>query len=372
MGGLTLALALQQVGLRHVLVERAERLGEAGAGLLLSPNAVRVLDAVGVLESLRGESVNTETWELLDDQGRILQRLRPSGADGVPALSLTRSALQQALLRKLEVPIETGREVSGVEPRSGGARVTFSDGSRRTASLVVGADGLRSRVRGSVFEPRSPRPAGYVGWRALVDGVPEGWQGGRVTEAWGKGQRFGVAPVGKDRCYWYATAPIREAGERAPLQRRDRLADLFADWSSPVGELIASTPPEEILESEIFDRPMTLGWSRGPVTLLGDAAHPMTPNLGQGAAMAMEDAWVLARCLAADFSPSAFPRYERARRWRKARVLWQSRAMGWLIQLEGGPWPALRNTAMRLSPPLLADLSLRSIFNFHPDGSHLK
>jgi len=364
-GGLAVALALQQHGRSCTILEREPRLGEAGAGLLLAPNAVWVLDCLGVLEQVRTLSVQTAEWRLLAENGALLQRVIPARAT-IPALSITRTLLQRALLQSLPPKhLLTGHEVIAATSTPDGASVDLADGTSRTAALVIGADGLRSPVRQWVLGTSQPIYRGYVGWRALVDWVPEQWRGGLVTETWGRGMRFGIAPVSQNRAYWYATANRQGVIARDPGERKKELLGLFAKWHAPVCELIERTPCEEIFENAIFDRPMAFSWSRGRMTLVGDAAHPMTPNLGQGAAMALEDAWILAKCLTSDRSPAASLRhYERLRRMRKARILWQSRAMGRLIQIERTPWVSLRDGLMKGLPAFVADAGLQPIFSF--------
>src|SRR5262249_38146230 len=207
-------------------------------------------------------------------------------------------------------------------------------------SVLLGADGLHSVVRRQLFGAAPPRYAGFTAWRAVVpapDGlaIPAG-------EYWGRGQEFGVIPLGGRRIYWFAThtLPERQQGDlHASSEQKQALLRLFRGWYPAIPALIEATPDEAVLRNDIYDRPPLAAWSRGRATLLGDAAHPMTPNLGQGACQALEDAVVLAASLAAattadraDRIPHALETYQSARLPRANRVVARSRQLGALIQ----------------------------------------
>ena len=260
--------------------------------------------------------------------------------------------------------LHLGFTVAGYADTSNGIELAATSGARINGSLLVGADGMHSRVRVGRFGDEAPRYCGYVGWRSVVPGIPAGYEGGWLTESWGEGKRFGISPLGGNRCYWYATT---NQPCQAPVvaNARDELLAMFHRWHTPIPELIAATPAEAILRNEIFDRPGRAPWTQGRVTLLGDAAHPMSPNLGQGACTALEDAWVLARELAAAPSgPVGLQRYERARRNRTSWINRASRVLGRVIQLEHPVATAARDAALQLTPGLCSDWSMRPLFRF--------
>lgn len=366
-GGLATALALQRLGFSPTVCERAPVLKEVGAGLLLSPNGVRALDFLGLREKATVRSRIITEWRILNRAGRCLQRMRPTRAS-LPALSLHRADLQ-LLLAEAVVPtsLRLGSTVQRVEQSDRGIDVFLSTGEKLSADALIGADGLRSAVRAARFGEENPTYSGYIGWRGVSPWIPPEYQSSYLSESWGEGKRFGISPMGNGRCYWYATATRPEDSSENGADRHSELLNLFGHWHAPISALIKSTPPEQIVVNAIYDRPAQHPWSDRAITLLGDAAHPMTPNLGQGACFALEDACVLSRCVAAsgDFK-TAFESYERARRSRADSVQRRSRWLGKLIQLESPVATRLRDLSLLLTPNLLADLSMRPLFSFTP------
>ncbi len=362
-GGLACALALRARGLGCVVYERAPELREIGAGLLLTPNACAVLAGLGITERLAGRSIATTRWGILDPRGRVLQEVGLFPPES-GALSTRRSDLQSALRAAAgDDVIRLGHEARAIGVGERAATIRFGNGAVVEADLVIAADGADSLARRTFWPGRGLRDQGYVGWRAVVDGVPPGWEDGWVTESWGRGLRFGIAAVGQERTYWYATANHGAAGDDDPARRRERLLQIFRGWHAPVRALIHATPSALILRHAIADaHPAGRLSVGGRLALLGDAAHPLTPNLGQGAAMALEDAWELARCLATAPDPaSALSRYERRRLGRVALIWALSNGLGRLIQSEHAGVTALRDAGMRATPRAVAWASLQAL-----------
>lgn len=365
LGGLACAVALRQRGFEPIVCEQANRFDEVGAGLLLSPNACAVIQALGLLPALEARAVATPLWEILDRRGRCLGRIDPRRSGGV-ALSTRRSDLQDVLRAALPADsIRTAHEGVTIEKEAAHIAVHFRNHTTLRADLLIVADGASSLSRTQLSPPRPLHFRGYVGWRAVILGVPAAWTPQRVTESWGCGQRFGIAPTGDGRCYWYATTN-EPACEAMPHQRQAQLLKAFRDWHDPVGGLIASTPESEILRHPIRDAVPSGAWQmEGRIALLGDAAHALTPNLGQGCAMALEDAWTLAECLRhKQPSAAALRGYENRRRLRLLAVWAASRTVGTLIQWENRMLCGLRDLALRLTPDRLMGASLRGLWGF--------
>lgn len=215
--------------------------------------------------------------------------------------------------------------------------------------------------------------SGYVGWRAVVCGVPAGYSGPWLSETWGRGGRFGIAPTGGDRTYWYASANLPSGAMDDPVTRQQQLLDRFAEWHRPIAQLIARTPPADILFTPIHDRApeFRLTGARRELAdrciFLGDAAHPLTPNLGQGACLAMEDAAELAAVLPVELHDltrlrAAWAEYT-GKRQRRARAIWRvSRWVGRLVQCEQPVLCHLRDGWMAATPGWVHDQATRWIF----------
>jgi 2-polyprenyl-6-methoxyphenol hydroxylase-like FAD-dependent oxidoreductase len=186
-----------------------------------------------------------------------------------------------------------------------------------------------------------------------------------MTESWGHGERFGIVDIGFGQIYWFAVATAAPGGSDGDVRRE--LLSRFAGWHEPVRAIIEATPAAQILRTDISDRRPIHRWHEGRVVLLGDAAHPMTPNLGQGAGQAIEDAVVLGRCLAnADEPGAALGQYERLRIARANSIVRGSRALGAVGQLRNPVAVWLRNTAMRLTPASLALAQARRVMRSSP------
>ena len=366
-GGLAAALALQQRGIHAIVCERAAELREVGAGLLLSPNAVHVLKLLGVLDEAVTHGRTIDEWRILNAHGRPLHRLRPSRGKRLPALSLHRAELQKLLLTRLNPTcLRLGFEVAAFSENLTGVQVTAHSRATLDGAALIGADGLRSCVRRADQSNDPLRDCGYSGWRSVVPFIPRGYEGGWLSESWGEGKRFGISPLGDGRCYWYATANHQPGHPPSGKSRKDELLAAFGHWHSPIPELIAATSDDSILLNPILDRRVQMnatGTSR--VTLLGDAAHPMTPNLGQGACLALEDAWILAREInTAPTLVQGLRRYETIQRTRATWISRASHALGCIIQLEHPAACALRDAGLRLTPEFVSDLTMRPLFSF--------
>jgi 2-polyprenyl-6-methoxyphenol hydroxylase-like FAD-dependent oxidoreductase len=365
-GGLTAAIALRQAGLDVRVFEKAGEIREVGSGIAIAPNAVLALRRIGLDEAVTAAGCIEERLELRTAEGRLLACLRPRdlGLD-VPFLSLHRAALQRVLLEALGPErVQTGREAMGCEARPDGVSLLMRDGEWIEGGVLVGADGVHSRIREQLLKDGEPRYAGYTAWRAVT---PEDFtpRPAGSSETWGRGHRFGIVPIGQGRIYWYATSNVPPGGRDEPGALRDHLLRIFGGWHAPIRELIASTPEEAILRTDIHHRHPVRRWGEGRVTLLGDAAHPLTPNLGQGACMAIEDAVVLAECLGSISDPViALRRYEALRRPRTAVIGRRALHLGWIGQWESAPACWLRDRLVKWTPDAFHCFQMRQIFRF--------
>ncbi|MGW0177746.1 FAD-dependent oxidoreductase [Nocardia sp. NPDC003345] len=366
--GLTAALALRQRGWQVEVLERAPEIGPAGSGLSLWPNGLRGLDAIGVGPQVRARALTATEGGMRDTSGRWLSRidiadLRERYGDLV---MIHRTALSEILRTALgSEPLRIGTRVRTVEPTAPGVRVHHDHGSSE-ADLVLGADGINSTVRAALW-PDAPAPvyAGYTAWRAIVTPATPVRSGG---ETLGRGTRFGIAPMHDGRVYWFAAANA-PAGQRNPGGDLETLRRRFRDWHDPVPALLDAADPAAVLHHDIYELPPLRTYARDRVALLGDAAHAMTPNLGQGANLAIEDAVNLAAVLdRLPRIPLALAEYDRVRRRRVEPLLRLSRRMGIALQLPWGPAVSVRNTALRLAPGSAALRALRPVLAWEPPG----
>jgi len=286
-------------------------------------------------------------WSTMSELGERV------GADSIAA---HRADLQAALLKALEEAegeVKLGARCVGFEQNEGNVAVLLADGREEYGDLLVGADGLRSTVRAQLLGDGPPRYAGYTAWRAVVREEPDLVPEGIGTEPWGKGLRFLCARIGRGMVYWTAAKNSPEGeGDRLGGGAKDALLEDFRGWHAPVEALIRAADEDAILYTDIYDREPARRWGEGQVTLLGDAAHPMTPDLGQGACQAMEDAVVLATCLdneKADVA-SALRLYEARRIGRTAAFVRRSRRLGRLAQLENPLLCRLRDAFLKITP----------------------
>jgi 2-polyprenyl-6-methoxyphenol hydroxylase-like FAD-dependent oxidoreductase len=367
-GGLAAAAGLNAAGWEITVCERASALEPIGAGLALAPNGLRALDALGLGDAVRAHAVPQEMG-IRSPDGRWLVR---SNTDrmvlarfGDPIILLPRSLVIDALLTRVpERTLALSSEVTSVSPGGAGAARVATTAGDLDAELVVAADGIGSATRAALF-PGHPglRYAGFTAWRLLTGRVAGPLP---MAETWGRGTVFGVMPLSDDRVYCYAAAPAAQGGQGG--HGGDELAELirrFGGWHEPIPALLARATPGAVLRHDVAElaRPLPF-FHHGRVALLGDAAHPMTPNLGQGACQAIEDAVVLSGLAAAadgDAIPSALVSYTAARLPRTTEVVrWSHRAAA-VSTWTARPAIAVRNTAARLVGRLAPGAMLRGL-----------
>ena len=370
-GGLSAALSLASAGFEVKLFEQAAQFGEVGAGIQLSPNATRVLFSLGLQAPLKElcfvpQGAEMRSWKT----GAVLARF-PLGrqleaAQSFPYLHAHRADLIEALVSAANdnalIEFKTDARVIGFIQDNNGVHISYLRGGGQTSEagdLLVGADGIGSVVRESLFGAESPRFTGNVAWRALVPAsrMPEGMVRPMATAWWGPGSHFVHYFVRQGElvnCVCVIEKPGWEVESWTERGTYEELKGDFTGWHEDIQTLIDSADRDSLYKWALFDRLPMPSWGRGLVTLLGDACHPTLPFMAQGAAMAIEDGAVLARCLArAETSAEVegeLTTYANLRRPRTARVQQGSRRNGRIFHMRGVS-AGLRDLAFKILPP---------------------
>jgi FAD-dependent urate hydroxylase len=331
-GGLTAALALRRFGHEPVVVEQTAQLRPVGAGISLWPNGIKVLNLLGLGPQVAAIGGTMERMAYADRDGRTLIDFPLAGLYervGERTRPVARAELQDLLLDAVGPgTVRLATRATGVVETPGGVRVTTDTGDDIDADLVIAADGTHSHLRDLVVgAPTARRYVGYVNWNGLVADTPDIAPTGTWLTWVGGGRRASVMPVGGGRCYWFFDVPMPVADVDGLPGVHAALAAQFAGWAPAVGRLIERIDPAGVARIPIHDLDPLPRWSRGRTVLLGDAAHTMSPDLGQGGCQAMEDAWVLAHHLTATSRSvtDAVARYEAERRPHTADMVRRAR-----------------------------------------------
>ncbi len=342
-GGLSAALALQKLGFRATVFEQAPQLGEVGAGLSLSPTAVHGLNWLGMREVLESKAYKPEdqcvrhyqdaraiSW--INRGQSLLERY------GERYYLIHRADLHDGLAARVRAndpdAIQLGKRCASLVQDAGGVSISFTDGSTARVDVLVGADGSRSAVRNAVFGALEPLYTGYIAWRGLIPMhlVPQEILDPPSGIFLGPGHMVNRYPVRNGELLNFVAFAERKDWSEEGWSIRSTVAELLAEfegWTPWVTRFIELVPPDLLYKWGLFDREPLSSWTRGRVTLLGDAAHPVLPFLGHGAVLAIEDGVVLGRAFAAaDAVPEALQRYEAARRERASFVVHESRKAG--------------------------------------------
>ncbi|WP_114777401.1 FAD-dependent oxidoreductase [Botryobacter ruber] len=354
-GGLCTALALQQTGADVTVYEAAPHIKPVGAGIGLAANAMQGLARLGVAEEVVARGRQLKALTIFDEKGGIISDFdtRPlSKKYGINNFVIHRADLHEVLYRHLKPgTVQLGKRCQQVRQQDGQVQVTFADATTATADLLIAADGINSLVRQALLPQRRPRYAGYTCWRGVTENPGAAINTAISAETWAPQGRVGIAPLQDNKIYWYVCINAPERDPHMQQLTPTQLAERFATLPPAIPAILGATKPEEIIWNDIADLEPLKQFVFGRIVLLGDAAHATTPNMGQGACQAIEDAVVLRNCLQQQTSlASALQQYEKRRLARTAKVIRLSRLLGEVAQWQNPVLCRVRNLLFRLMP----------------------
>ncbi len=356
--GLTFAHSLKSKDYEIHIFEKKEQFGEIGAAISVFPNALCVMDELGLLNTILESSGQFKTIYLKTDKGTILSKSEPQS--DYPVICIHRADLHSILLKNIYAKLYKNYALKDlIQLEKGQVNLLFENGETQVFDAVIGADGIHSAVRKHIINDGEPIFRGYNIWRGVVK---TNFDIGQASETFGKGQRVGIVPI-KDGVYgWWATCNETFMQDDKPETTKEKLNRLFGDWHYPILDLINNT--EHILKNSLIDRKPQKGWTKGNATLIGDAAHPTTPNLGQGGCTAIEGAYLLAKCIDKyGLTEKAYNRYEELHFDRAKQINQESLRLGKIGQLSNPLAIFLRNLLFFITPSRISVKLLSKYFN---------
>jgi len=375
-GGLSTAIALRKIGMDVKVFESKQEVRFAGAGLGIGANAVRALQQLDVGDQILRAGKALDELRILTPAGKILQRTETAAIShkyGPDNVSIERGVLLELLMSALgpEKIVHTGRTCRHFEQNDSGVKVWFEDGSTEEGDFLVGADGVHSKIREALLPNAIPRYAGYTCWRAVVQAEPDllHYDPNVFIETWGRKGRFGLVPLSNNRIYWFACLNAKAPDSPLRTYTARDLMKIFEGYHEPIPQILAQTSDHHMLQHDIYDLPPISRFAFGRVVLLGDAAHAMTPNMGQGAGQSVEDAVILASHLKqSPVIEDALLRYERERIGRTGQITRMSNRIGKVAQLDGHVFIALRDGLFPLVPARILEKQLEYLYEVSLDG----
>jgi 2-polyprenyl-6-methoxyphenol hydroxylase-like FAD-dependent oxidoreductase len=368
-GGLCTAIALRRKGFEVEVFENAPSIQPLGAGIVLAANAMKALEKLGLKKEIMGHGKLLRQFRILSESGTLLSLTNSQALSerfhSVDNFSIHRADLHAVLLKQLpEGTIQLGKRCLSVQQEAHQVIAHFTDGGQAVSDGLVACDGIHSPIRQQLLPGSVPRYAGYTCWRGITQSLPASFDDSIATETWGSRGRVGIVPLGQGRVYWFAcvNAPRNDPG--MALMKAQDLAQRFRGYHFPIPQILSGTPAHQTIWNDILDIEPISQFAFERVVLLGDAAHATTPNMGQGACQAIEDALVLAQCLAEQGSniPAAWKAYEKRRIARTTEVVNRSWQIGKVAQLENRCLLLLRNAAMRMIPPSVNEKQLAFLY----------
>ncbi|EWH14276.1 Zeaxanthin epoxidase [Cellulophaga geojensis KL-A] len=363
-GGLTTALAFEKLNIPYHLYEKAEDINAIGAGIWLAPNALKVYEWLGILDQVKnaGNSIDRITIATAD-----LQTLTDSKQDeakeeyGYSTVAIHRAELQKVLANNVASSnISWGKGLKSYTETKEGVELQFLDATTTIVNYLIGADGINSVVRKQLFPKSKIRYSGQTCWRGVTNfKLPEDYNH-RGIEMWGKQTRFGISKLSADKTSWFAVAKSKPFLTDNKETLKEDLLNEYKKYANVVTDLIANTNIDAILRNDIIDLKPIKKWHTNRVCLLGDAGHATTPNMGQGGAQAIEDAYFLSKIIATNTTDSPFKEFQKVRYKKVNSIVNQSWITGKVAHLGFGS--KIRNMVFKNLPKSLIDKKMHFVY----------
>lgn len=368
-GGLALAIAMQRRGYAVNVFENAPHIKPLGAGLGLAANAVKALSSIGISDDVLAKGKVMQKMVIKSQEGKMLSVTDSEEITKrfgmINNFTIHRADLHDVLIDHLAPgTLHLGKGCTSFGQHASGVDLVFQDGTTANFDYLIACDGIHSVFRKKLLPASQIRYAGYTCWRAVIDDVPPDFDFEETVEMWGTGSRFGIVPLTQKRVYWFACL---NANPNDPAMRNYKVKDLvrrFATYQDPVVQLLLRTRDEQLIWGDINDIAPIQHFAFGNIALMGDAAHATTPNMGQGACMALEDAAVMANCIEEYHTvEEAFKQFEKKRIQRTTKIVNTSWTLGKVAQFQNPLLASLRNTAIRFTPKSVAEKQFKFLYD---------
>lgn len=362
--GLTAAIALEKLGYEIILFESAQEIKPVGAGLVLQSNSLYALEYLKIEDQIIEASNPINQLVIVNENGKIVKQQKASSKyrELFGGMAIHRHTLHTILKSYLDPGIiHTNKKAVSFSEDDEKVILHFSDGSSEKGDFIISADGINSVLRKQILPDSTPRYSGYICWRGVINNfTPKVIE---ATETWGSKGRFGIVPINENRIYWYATISGNINDARLNSFGKKELIEQFRNYHPAVLKVLEQTDKSEIIVSPICDLKPLNQFAYNRVLLIGDAAHATTPNLGQGACQAIEDAMVLHKELKSKQNVyDAFKSFEQKRTKKTKFIIDMSRRVGAIAQIENIAFGAIRNLIMNLTPEFVSELQLKKLY----------
>jgi 2-polyprenyl-6-methoxyphenol hydroxylase-like FAD-dependent oxidoreductase len=359
-GGLTTALALKQNGQDVMIYESAPEIKPVGAGIIMANNAMQVFDKLGIRQKIERAGCKISTINIADSK---LNRISSSDLTifenkyGVYNVAIHRADLQKILADEIGFQnIQFSKRLNKIE-QGNDVKLIFEDNTNINVDIVIGADGIKSVVREQLLGAKNFRDSKQRCWRGVSELDWTSKYNHEAIEAWGKGKRFGFVKITDNKIYWYAVI------NDSMMNGNSNIEELFKDFHPEIVKIISETPKENIIFNDIIDLKPIKQWQKGKICLIGDAAHATTPNMGQGACQAIEDAYVLGKLFGQGKSAKeVFQQYEKLRMKKAHFIVNTSWTIGKVAHFQNSIAVWLRNVLMKRIPKATNEKQLEKIF----------